>query len=146
MLTTPAGRHRAPEPRRGTCKGATTPGGRPPRPVPVPVPVITRVDEVQQRPEDVRLDARDAHHVAAALLHAARQQRREVRAAGSQHQAVHGERLRTHLQPHIAEALPGSEPVDLCQQQAGVPVAEGAAAAAAAPAAPHRPGSRHGAG
>lgn len=102
-----------------------------------PSPTVTRVDEVQQRVEDARLDARDPHHVPARFLHAAREERREVRAAGRQHQAVHGERLAAHFQPHIAEALPDAQPVDLSQQEASVPVRKGAPASAA-----HR-GTRH---
>lgn len=93
-----------------------------------PPSATTCVDKVEERVEGVRLDARDPHHIPAGLLHAAREERREVGAAGRQHQAVHGERLRAHLQPHIAEALPGPQPVDLGQQEAGVPVGEGAAA------------------
>lgn len=88
--------------------------------------------------EGVRLHARDAHHVPPGLLHAAREQRREVGAAGRQHQAVHGERLRAHLQPHVAKALPGTQAVDLGQEEAGMPLGTGAGARAALA----RPGSR----
>lgn len=87
--------------------------------------------------EGARLDARDPHHIPAGLPHATREERREVGAAGRQHQAVHGERLRAHLQPHVAEALPDPQPVDLGQEEAGVPVGEGA------PGALRRRGARH---
>lgn len=90
--------------------------------------------------EGVRLHARDPHHVPPGLLHAAREQRREVGAAGRQHQAVHRERLRAHLQPHVAEALPGAQPVDLGQEEAGMPLGTGDGAGARGALA--RPGTR----
>lgn len=150
MLTTPAGTHStAGAPLEAAALGQQAPRQPAPRQPALgdhprrPPSAATCVDEVEQRVEGVRLDARDPHHVPAGLLHAAREERREVRAAGRQHQAVYGERLRTHLQPHVAEALPSPQPVDLGQQEAGVSVGAGAAAAAAA--AFGRRGARHGA-
>lgn len=101
---------------------------------------VTCVNEVEERVEGVRLDPRDPHHIPAGLLHATREERREVGAAGRQHQAVHSERLRAHLEPHVAEALPGPQPVDLGQEEAGMPVGDGAGGAPAT--LPHR-GARH---
>lgn len=116
------------------------PSGKDPRRAPS---TATCVDEVKERVEGVRLDPRDPHHIPAGLLHATREERREVGAAGRQHQAVHSERLRAHLEPHVAEALSGPQPVDLGQEEAGVPIRDGADGAYRAPAALHHRGARH---
>lgn len=63
----------------------------------------TCVYEVQQNLKDFCVHAKDLHLLFVCLPHPPRKQSRKVRAAGSEHQAVHPEDLLTNLQPNVTE-------------------------------------------